>query len=73
MPDTTAADIPYWKRLVVGACVLASAVPFVLWVPLPWAFAWPAALVVVVWLLDRLLALPKGWYWPNWREQTRAK
>jgi membrane protein YdbS with pleckstrin-like domain len=73
MPGTTAANIPVWKRLLVGVCVLASAVPLILWTPLPWPLLWPAAAVVVVWFLDRLLGLPKGWYWPNWREQTRAK
>jgi hypothetical protein len=40
---------------------------------MPWPLLWPAVVVVVVWFLDRLLGLPKGWYWPNWRTQTRAK
>jgi hypothetical protein len=73
MPNKSAPDVPFWKRLFVGACVLATAVPFVLWAPLPWAFLWFAVVAVVVWLVGRALGLPKGWYWPNWREQTRMR
>jgi hypothetical protein len=73
MSNATAPKVPLWKRLLVGVCVLATVVPFILWAPLPWAFLWFVVVAVVVWLLDRLLGLPRGWFWPNWREQTRAK
>jgi hypothetical protein len=73
MPSTTAPSVSLWKRLIVAVCVLAAVVPVIVWAPLPWPLFWIAIVMVVVWLVDRLLGLPKGWFWPNWRDQARPK